>query len=176
MAEYTIFWNYKEKQNGNVVIKREELQRMIDAAYESGYLKGLFESKEKVSEVNVPIIMPAPIPPTNPLEPALPRNPLTPPYEIYCKDTTGNPPGQFSGVVSSQPGESVTQIKLPTDRTLPVSSWNTATATPTGQITEAIDSQYGTENVETSCPVRVTDFNKSNEELQKEDANDWKQK
>ena len=37
MAKFTALWNYQRKKTGEIVIAEEELQKMLDAAWDAGY-------------------------------------------------------------------------------------------------------------------------------------------
>ena len=37
MSKFNVFWNFQKKKTGEIVIAEEELQRMLDAAYDAGY-------------------------------------------------------------------------------------------------------------------------------------------
>lgn len=36
-SKFNVFWNFQKKKTGEVMITEEELQRMLDAAYDAGY-------------------------------------------------------------------------------------------------------------------------------------------
>lgn len=38
--KFNVFWNYKKNKKGKIIISENELQKMLDAAYESGFNKG----------------------------------------------------------------------------------------------------------------------------------------
>lgn len=40
MAKFTALWNYQRKKTGEIVIAEEELQKMLDAAWDAGYNEG----------------------------------------------------------------------------------------------------------------------------------------
>ena len=40
MAKFKAFWNYQKKKTGEIVIAEEELQEMLDAAWDAGYNQG----------------------------------------------------------------------------------------------------------------------------------------
>lgn len=40
MAKFKAFWNYQKKKTGEIVIAEEELQEMLDAAWDAGYNEG----------------------------------------------------------------------------------------------------------------------------------------
>lgn len=44
MAKFKAFWNYQKKKTGEIVIAEEELQEMLDAAWNAGYNQGRAET------------------------------------------------------------------------------------------------------------------------------------
>lgn len=40
MEKFTAFWDYQKKKSGEIVIAEEELQQMLNAAWDAGYNQG----------------------------------------------------------------------------------------------------------------------------------------
>lgn len=40
---YQTFWNYQQKKSGEIVIAKEEIQKMLDQAYQAGYNQAFVE-------------------------------------------------------------------------------------------------------------------------------------
>lgn len=40
---YQTFWNYQQKKSGEIVISKEEIQKMLDQAYQAGYNQAFVE-------------------------------------------------------------------------------------------------------------------------------------
>lgn len=56
MAKFTALWNYQRKKTGEIVIAEEELQKMLDAAWDAGYNEGRAGT--------IPRLIPQPLPHT----------------------------------------------------------------------------------------------------------------
>lgn len=41
---YQTFWNYQQKKSGEIVIAKEEIQKMLDQAYQAGYNQAFVEA------------------------------------------------------------------------------------------------------------------------------------
>lgn len=47
---YQTFWNYQQKKSGEIVIAKEEIQKMLDQAYQAGYNQAFVEQHQMVME------------------------------------------------------------------------------------------------------------------------------
>lgn len=54
-SKFNVFWNFQKKKTGEVMIAEEELQRMLDAAYDAGY-------NQSIADHNIPLYNPKPFP------------------------------------------------------------------------------------------------------------------
>lgn len=47
---YQTFWNYQQKKSGEIIIAKEEIQKMLDQAYQTGYNQAFVEQYQMVME------------------------------------------------------------------------------------------------------------------------------
>ena len=61
MAKFTALWNYQRKKTGEIVIAEEELQKMLDAAWDAGYNEGRAGTIPRLNPQPLPTLQHVPI-------------------------------------------------------------------------------------------------------------------
>lgn len=107
MEKFKTFWNYQIKKNGDILIGQEELQHMLDQAYESGYNKGVVSCMEIPKNGFSPVLSASVInSPPYPL-PSDAKNPVPWPKSTYNSDECNSYARETPGVTVSARNNSV---------------------------------------------------------------------